>query len=237
MAKLKISGGVKYDVLNFNDDVFVDFGSSPILSGLTEPISFYLYLDTNNYSNYATVLYLSDATNVDTKNQLLVALKDNYLMVQCGINTSMGHQMIDITNFINRPIFVEIKRTDNIGGGADIEYIKIDGMSQFLTHSDITFGIYQQPLRIGTFYNPNNSSYVFKLYSATIWDLDIPGRNHWKGYTGNVDTGWLDQTGNNNGSVTGTVKTTRKISGKSQSKLSFGSGTSKLKIIPVVSVS
>lgn len=199
----------KVQALNFNNDVFVDLSTEVILSGLTEPISFYMYLDSNNYTSVATVIYSSQYTDTVTRNVLIIFLSGNYLTVQCGEGV-LEAKKVDITNFSGQTIFVEIKRTDNSGTGADITYIKFNNVEQTLVNVDTFFGIFQE-FNIGVVLNLNNMEYIFKLYDATIWNLRIPGRNYWKGYPGNLDSGWVDQIGTNNGSVSGTTKTTRTI--------------------------
>lgn len=221
--KVNFSGNVgNVDVLNFNSDVYVDFTANPILSDLAEPISFYLYLDSNNYIDYAMLIYSSEGTQ-DTSNELIVFLKDSYLWVQTS-QSQAGRQKIDITNFTNQKLFIQIKRT-NATQGADIDYIKINEVSQTMINSDVSIGLFSEYLKIGTIYQTESFQYLFKLYDATIWDLTIPGRHYWKGYTGNLDSGWVDQIGDINGAVSGTTKTTRPITIPTNKKL---------KIIPTI---
>lgn len=206
---MKLSGDSgKIQSLNFNNDVFVDLSTEVVLDGLTEPISFYMYLDSNNYVNHSAIIYSSPYTDTISRDILIVFLYNNYLWVQCGEGNSEAKK-VDITNFSNQVLFIEIKRT-NTAIAADVTYIKFNGVEQTLLSVDMYIGIFQE-FNIGTILNLNNMEYIFKLYDATIWDLRIPQRNYWKGYTGNLDSGWVDQIGSNNGSVIGTTKTTRKV--------------------------
>lgn len=229
MSKLSFSGGgAKYDVLNFNTDAFVDFPSNIVLSGLTDPISFYLYLDSNNYASLGLIIYNCDDGVFDTHNELMVFLYNNYLWIQTGGGVG-EKEKVDITNYANKTIFVEFKRTDG-GQGSTIDYIKIDGVSQTLVESELTIGLFNEPFKIGALLNLNSMTYAVQLYSATVWNITIPGRYHWNGYIGNINSGWVDTIGGNNGAVSGATITSRTVTGTLTSKLKLGSGVTKLKL-------
>ena len=218
---IKSSLGIKgssntAQVLNFNNDVFVDFPTELVLSGLIEPISFYMYLDSSNYSTIAMLIYSCDISEINTHNQLIVYLNNNYLYVQVGSGVNEAKR-IDITSYVNQTVFVQIKRIDNYQT-ADINYVKFNGLEQTLNSTEQFISIVQQ-FNVGTLYNTNIMQYFYRLYDATIWNITISERNHYNGYVGNMDSGWLDTIGSNNGSISGTTKTTRKVTVPVKKKL------------------
>lgn len=218
--KLKF-GLEKIQVLNFNNDAYVEFPSSPILSGLTDDISFYMYLDTDFY-DLKILAYFSDVNNDNSKNIFIAGLYENNLIIQVNTGDVIGNKKINITNFVGKTIFVQVKKNDNTNPSS-IDYIKFNGINQTLSNNtEFSFGIFPVSL-IGAVYNINSELYVFRLNQGTIWGFTIPGRHNWKGNpNGNQNSAWVDNIGNIDGTVGGVTKTNRTVLGRGKSTLKLG---------------
>jgi hypothetical protein len=137
--------------------------------------------------------------------------------IGCGLNGSNfiaysdialgGYITVPLINYGNQVVEVEIiKELD--GSFYDITSVKFNGVSQTLTDGT-PFSTTTQRSYVGAWDISANNTTL--LSDATIWDLKLYDASdvlihHWAGYgsDANLDSAWVDQIGNIDGTVSGT---------------------------------
>jgi len=187
---------VTIQALDFDGSTYIQMSEHVALPTSDQfDVTFGMYLDTNSYS-YESFFFTCDTAGPSpTHNCLGVYLLGDQLRVWGGLGSES--RQADINSFVGANVNVTVSIDTTVGNYNIVDDIKFNGVSQALTVTGESFS-FEDTFRIGI----TTTSFASYLQNATMWDLTIPTVGLWKGYPGDQNSGWEDQIGILDGTLT-----------------------------------